>query len=237
MITTPQDYQELLYLIQDVNRQTQAILLPKDEIIYEVDLNSRTIQAPEFLSIVQDHNAETIYFKVNRYFDNVDLSNMTCVFCFQNANPDKYKNGFVYPVPFIDIETFKDENKMLLPWVIEGPATAFAGTVTFSIQFYKVEKVLNGMSEEEFEFRYGRKFNAAELAQAITQYIYNLNTLPAHSEVKYGIGDILVSTGTDENGNPILNENYSYDVDTVLDIYQRLTAIEQSREIYWLEMV
>ena len=67
--------------------------------------------------------------------------------------------------------------------------------------------------------------------------MYNLNTLPSRSEVKYGIGDILVSGGTDENGNLILNENYSYEVDTVLDIYQRLTAIEETRDIYWLEMV
>ena len=231
MITTPQDYQELLYRIQDVNRQQIAILLPKEETIFEVDLNTRTIQAPEFLSVETDHASETIYFKVDRFFDSVDLAkHATCVFCFKNADPDKNKRGYVYAPPFIDVTTFADENKILIPWVIEGPATAFAGTVSFSIQFYQVEKRYEGgRNLEEFKIFKGRLPTALEEAEADIVYIYNLNTIPSSSKVLHGIGDIL-----NEN-----NENYNYDTDTVLEIYRRIDNIEKLYDagLYWLEMV
>jgi hypothetical protein len=51
---------------------------------------------------------------------------------------------------------------MLFPWCIDGMATAAAGPVQYSIRFYKLDPS-------------GKKF------------IYNLNTLTATSEVKYGM--------------------------------------------------
>lgn len=163
MITTPADYLSLLYLIQDQNRQTVAITLPKDEQIYNIDLNKRTVEAPKFLSVEYDHNAETIYFKVDRYYDNVDLArdDIYIVIQYENADKNTKKRGYIYAPPFIDIQTLKDENKILFPWVIEGPATAYAGTVTFSIKFYR----LNFKGEYEF----------------------NLNTLTNKSQVLHGM--------------------------------------------------
>ena len=79
MITTPKDYLEYLHLIQNENFPTQAILLPTNENIYEIDLNTRSIQAPEILSAQRDHHAETVYFKVDRYFDNMDLTKTVCI--------------------------------------------------------------------------------------------------------------------------------------------------------------
>lgn len=163
MITTPKDYASLLYLLQDSNRQVTAIQLPSDEKIYNIDLNTRIIEAPQFLSVKQDHNAETIYFKVDRYFDNTDLSrsDISIVIQYENNDPDPKKRGFVYAPPFKDITTLEKEGKILFPWVIEGPATAFAGKVTFSIRFYK-------LNSKSF-------------------YEYNLNTLPCTSQVLHGM--------------------------------------------------
>ena len=79
MITTPEEYLQFLHLIQNNNIWTEEILLPTNERIYEIDLNSRKIQAPEFLSVETDHRAETIYFKVNRHFDQYDLLNSVCL--------------------------------------------------------------------------------------------------------------------------------------------------------------
>ena len=79
MITTPEEYIAKLYLIQNNNLPTVALLLPSDETIYNIDLNSRTIEAPEFLSTETDHFAETIYFKVDRYFDNMDSTKTICI--------------------------------------------------------------------------------------------------------------------------------------------------------------
>ena len=76
MITAREDYLDLLYRVQDPNRQDKIIKLPADEPIYEIDLDSRTIKAPKFLSVEYDHNSETIYFSVDRFFDNIDLSSL-----------------------------------------------------------------------------------------------------------------------------------------------------------------
>lgn len=162
MITVAQDYYELLYRIQDKNPPSVAVLLPKDEKIYKIDLEKRTIESPEYLSVELDHRAETIYFEVDRYFDGFDLANTCCVIQYINAEG----KGRIYPVPFYDISTVQD--KILFPWSIGGDATAAAGEVQYAIRFFKIDeegkyftynlntlktssKVLHGMSSNIFE--------------------------------------------------------------------------------------
>ena len=48
MITSAQEYFANLYRIQDQNPPTFALLLPSTEKIYDINLNARTIEAPEF---------------------------------------------------------------------------------------------------------------------------------------------------------------------------------------------
>lgn len=135
MVTNPRDYEEMLWQIQSNAPTKKALLLPKDEKIFDIDLNSRTIDVPEFLSVEKDHQAETIYFKFDRYYDHTDLTTKTCIIQYVNANGD----SFIYPVPFYDVETFGFEKKVLIPWCIQGAATAAAGIVKFAIRFYTVD--------------------------------------------------------------------------------------------------
>ena len=211
MITSPEDYLKLLYKIQDENRRTQAILLPKDETIYDVNLNTRKIQAPEFLSVNQDHNSETVYFKVDRYFDNMDLTNTVCLVQYVNQNAvnehGQPAGGFAYHVPFYDIDHFRDENKILLPWMIGGPATAAAGPIQFSLKFYLVEK----RDEENPDQQ--RKI------------IYELNTLAATSKILYGL-DVV---NNDE-------ENFIIPSSTVEQIYQDIDALKNIGGTYWIDL-
>ena len=85
MITNSDEYWKLLYLIQDRNNPAHTagaippIPVPSDESLFAIDLDSRTIEAPEFLSVKYDHKAETIFFIVDRYYDNMDLANTCCV--------------------------------------------------------------------------------------------------------------------------------------------------------------
>lgn len=168
MKTTSQEYCELLYQIQNTNQQTTIIPIPSDEPIYEINLNNRIIMGPSMLSVTNDHNAETIYFKCDRYFDTMDLANTNCVIQYQNANPSTADGGFIYPVPFIDTTTFAAEHKIAFPWVIEGPATAYSGNVTYSIKFYILSE--NGQD-----------------------FIYVLNTIPCTGKVLKGM-DVLKTT-------------------------------------------
>lgn len=207
MITAPQDFMDYLYEIQNNNAPTKAILLPKDETIYEIDLDTRTIYAPEFLSVEKDHYAETIFFKVDRYFDNMDLTNTVCVIQYINENakdseglPEK---GRLYAVPFYDttyFTKFDEEDKILFPWCIGGPATAAAGNVKFSIRFYKLNAD-------------GSKF------------VYNLNTKPANSKVLHGMNVIVPD-----------NENFIFMPSQVEEIFNDLAKTRKESKLYWIDV-
>lgn len=175
MITSAEDYFDHLLEIQNKNFPKKAILLPTDEKIYEIDLNTRTIHAPKFLSLTKDHNAETIYFKFNRYFDNMDLTNTVCLIQYENKNAVNKDgdpaHGFTYLVPFYDTTYYKDEDKVLIPWIITAPVTAASGPVEFAVRFY----LLNDDG---------------------SKYIYSLNTIPAISQVLHGMN---VDNGNNEN--------------------------------------
>jgi hypothetical protein len=130
-----QDYLSQLYIIQSQNPPS-LVLFPKEKRIYDVDLTTRTIEAPEFLSVSHDHKAETIYFRVDRFHGYMDLSNTICV--VQYITPDGAVH--IYPVPFYDVVTERNEKKMLFPWCIDGAATQFQGDVKYSIRFFLVEE-------------------------------------------------------------------------------------------------
>lgn len=166
MITTAADYYGLLYRIQDKNAPSLATLLPSDENIYEIDLNTRTIEAPDFISVSSDHLAEIVYFKCPRYADNMDLASTVGVVEYVNAKGQ----AFVYAIPFYDVDTCsrynpdtkEEEDYILFPWAIDGGATAAAGTLTFAIRFYKLN-------------------SGGESLQ------YNLNLIPQQTKVLAGL--------------------------------------------------
>ena len=190
MITTPQEYYEKLAQIDELSKAQIALLMPKDEQIYNIDLNARTIDAPEFLSVEADHRAETIYFLVDRFYDNVDLSTTNCVIHYINADGE----ARVYPVPYFDIETYGTENKMIIPWLIEGAATKSKGKIYYAVKFFLFDHEANKVT-------------------------YELNTLIASSNILHGmdIGDALHEFNieevyetiyqTDDDGNIVLDEN------------------------------
>ena len=156
MITNSNDYEKLLWQIQSNAPIQKAILLPTDEQIYDIDLNTRKVSVPKYLSVKDDHQAETIYFKFDRFYENMDLSTTGCIIKYINAE----KNSFIYPVPFYDIHTAGAENKIIIPWCIQGQATKKAGTIKFSVCFFKIN--------EDHELS------------------YTLNTLVAESEILQG---------------------------------------------------
>lgn len=168
MVTQPKDYEEKLWQIQSNAPTTKAILLPTDEEIYNIDLNARTIAVPKFLSVEKDHQAEVIYFQFDRYYDRIDLTTKCCVIQYTNAAG----NSYIYPVPFYDVVTFADANKVIIPWCIQGAATAEAGIVKFAVSFYSIDPVTHTIS-------------------------YCLNTLVAQGEVLAGQNETELQDYTD----------------------------------------
>lgn len=160
MYTDSKEYIQLLYRIQDTNAPSLAVLAPSYEPFFEIDLETREIHAPEILSVKADHRSETIYFKVARWYDGMDLTNTCCIIQYINAAGE----GRIYPVPFYDIDTCSGEERdtILFPWVIDGEATKVAGEVKYSVRFFKVDSTGNYL-------------------------LYNLNTLPTTGKVEKGI--------------------------------------------------
>ena len=143
MITSQQDYEKALAKIQaEHNFPIVASFIDKVDgfkdgekdplSVYSIDLNTRQIDAPEYLSVENDHQAETIYFKINRYFGHIDLSNMVFMIQYKNARLECYN----YLVPYIDIAY--ENGYIYFPWCIESPATRFAGKVTYALKIFYV---------------------------------------------------------------------------------------------------
>lgn len=249
MITSAQEYYENLYRIQDENPPTFALLLPSTERIYEVDLNSRTIEAPEYLSVETDHKAEAIYFKMPRYFDGVDLTTKTTVIQFENAAGE----GHVYVVPFYDVETADRlgigaeegvKQIILFPWLIDNRVAKQKGTVKFSLRIFELS---------EFDSN--------------VNVVYSLSTLASESKILHGIDlneDTLYSVVTltennyesgsyyikDDRGNYVIDnrdefhagETY-YILNDIDDDTHAATFLEQmidlgrqaaERDVYWV---
>ena len=84
MIATAEEYLQQLWQLYDGNVPTKAIMLPRDETIYQIDLNTRTIKAPYLSGITKDQNAETFYFIADRFHGEIDLVNTACLVYYKN---------------------------------------------------------------------------------------------------------------------------------------------------------
>lgn len=165
MITPSQEYYQALYRIQHSNFPLdwkEIPPLPSNEPIYEIDLNTRTIEAPKSVGVLKDQNAEIIYFRCNRYYDTIDLSETCCVIQFFNAE----KKDRFYPVPFYGYVSTDEEEYMLIPWLIDQSVTEIQGSIEFAIRFYQI-------SEDEKTF------------------LFSLNTLPATTKVLRGMNTVV----------------------------------------------
>ena len=140
MITEPSEFRQRLQEIQNSVKITFAHL-PSNEPRFIIDANSRKINIPfefSFLGVIGDHKAETIYFEIDRYFDDVDLSEHTCVIQFINKNPQTLKfNEGLYPVTTMDVNSI--DGKIIFGWNIMNDATQIAGDIHFSIRFYSID--------------------------------------------------------------------------------------------------
>jgi hypothetical protein len=112
--------------------------LPYAHNIYDVDLNTRTIHGPEFISVQRDHKSEVIYFKVDRFIDYMDLANTVCVIEYIIPGTED-RIPYIYIVPFFDTTKFIAEKKMIFPWVVGGPATQAGGTIEYAIRFFRTD--------------------------------------------------------------------------------------------------
>ena len=136
-----QYYQQHPYyaLLKSISDKTIALEVQKNLLsvnLFRIDLNAREIIAPvgylDFIGVVGEHKAETITFEVDRYYEDVDLADMTIVIEYINADGE----GRVSPVLARDFTTF--DGKILFDWIIDQDFFRTAGEVQFDVRFYMV---------------------------------------------------------------------------------------------------
>lgn len=167
------DYYETLLDIQknyrSANLKFPLYTTEGDEVLsvqplIDIDLNKREILLPseyqDFLSMERDHYAETVYFRVDRYFEDVDLFRTVIVVEYIDATGE---NARIFPVALKDI--YSEPGKIIFAWCIGNEATRVAGTIKFAVRFYLVNQ-----QEKKFD--------------------YNLNTQPQYGNILHGMDEI-----------------------------------------------
>lgn len=180
-IIKEQDFLSNLHAIQSYNPPS-FVLFSGTKKTYDIDLETRTINPPKTLSVTKDHESETIYFRVDRYHDYMDLSNTVCV--IQYRIPGKKKEASttkLYVVPFYDLVTDRVNNKMIIPWCVDGNVTKYSGMVNFSIRFFITEEY------EENEIILDSEGKEVTTPVKKFRLLYNLTTQETQSEVVNGM--------------------------------------------------
>lgn len=161
-ITSLDEYFSYIEDLNIINRR--YTILPLDEDPFVIDANTRTITVPKSfrdngISVQGDEAAETIYFKIDRFFDATDLDMMDIYIQWRSSEVDE--NGKpvekVSPIWVKDIES--QPGYIIFGWAISSKATAVEGKIQFSVRFFKYDE------EEE-------------------RLTYSLATLPCTAEIK-----------------------------------------------------
>lgn len=114
------------------------LMLPLDEPAFEIDANSRTINIPaDFkksgVSVQGDVVAETLFFRIDRFFDYMDFLEADAFVQWKLPNGEEGASI----IPYIDYESEQFQGKIILVWPLTQRVTGQAGNLTFSIRFLK----------------------------------------------------------------------------------------------------
>lgn len=215
-----EEYKSLIGNLKDPNYFTKYPLIPADETIYEIDLNARTIQAPKFVGVEDDYNVEIVWFKADRFFENIDLFESTILLRYSNASNKNYVS-LVSPMVITDNKTNssnqnpseiyansnnilisdeKGSEKILIPWVISNNVTEKNGTVTFAFQFFRLD---------------GNQ----------TKFEYVLNTQTAKTTV---LSSFI--------GDKESNKEFTLEPDELKQLYENYSVLSGKYELYWIEV-
>lgn len=116
------------------------IMMPMDEEVFGIDLNTRTISIPTTFSkiggVQADQMAELVIFETDRYFDYMDLANTFIYVQWQLPNAN-HTTGATY-IDMKDLES--NPGKIRFAWPLHDVITQYDGIVKFSVRFYLIEK-------------------------------------------------------------------------------------------------
>ena len=241
MITTVEEYYKNLGLIQDANYPSQALLIPKDEFIYEIDLNTRTIKAPNYLGVEKDHVAETIFFITDRFFCGIDLANTSCLVQYVNAKGE----GRFFPVPFYDVTTYsgRDENKRyILAHVTyanyeRGKYYVFKDKeyIISNTAFDPNETYYSYIDQPKILFPWHISGEATAAAGEIEYSIRFYKTDPTGKYFEYSLNTKTAKSRIMEGMETTEEQELQYTADALSMINHKVDLLARDYQLYWIE--
>lgn len=240
MSTTDTNYTTLLQEIQNSTSPT-FVNFGLDKPRFIINTNTRQIEIPtefSFLSVRYNHNAETIYFEIDRYFEGEDLSNHTCIVQFANKDSSKKQEG-IYVVKEMDMDSYED--KIVFKWEVENDATQIVGDITFSIRFYTVDSeghftysfntlpatsnildTLNTTSEYDKTNPSALEFCVSKITSLANSVLFTQQELTEEQKKQARLNIGVVLEEDDENSSTT-DINYTYDGDNESDTHTWIT--------------
>lgn len=164
-------------------------MLPVNEEYFQINANERRIKIPDNfklhgIGVQGDQIAETLYFRVNRYFDHMDLNN-TNIYIQWTYLDEKgiVVNSGTCADWVRDITS--DPNYLIFGWVIKDDITENAGTIRFSIRFVqwddKKENIIYSLGTLEHQLVVNKALRVDLNLAAIEQNIMETERLMSAS--------------------------------------------------------
>lgn len=147
MAETLDRYISLLETIQSTT-SAETVSIASDEAereeakkhLINIDWNTRAVTLPsaysQYIGVVSDHRAATVFFSADRYFDSVDLAKLNFSIEFVNAANE----GRIYPVVDFDLS---EPGKIMFGWKLGYEATKKSGQIQFIVHVYSVDPQLH----------------------------------------------------------------------------------------------
>lgn len=224
--TSIQEYFAYIKDIHDLGGK-KFLMLPLDEPVFEVDADKREITVPAVfkkngISVKGDEIAESLIFKINRFFDYQDLNEMKVRVQWENAD----KEQGVSEIFAVDADRSADY--LYLMWPLTHNITKSPGTIKFSLRFYTAleggtlayswsTKIAAATINDGHNFNItGGDIAVDDASGLFANAINNSTTTASETAAQPGF----IFNLNDHTGDPKSGiENADYQNDTVLEAY------------------
>lgn len=138
-ITTLEEYFAHIKELSKLDKK--YTILPLDEEVFEINANTRQITVPPTfkkhgVGVQGDQVAEIVYFRVDRFFDAMDLNETEIYIQWETAPDSKGVVSKGLSKEYVrDIES--DPGNIIFGWPISSEITEHPGNVKFSVRFFK----------------------------------------------------------------------------------------------------
>ena len=169
------DYYSFLSVVREAGL-FNLLRIPVEEEMFEIDPNTRKITIPQHfqkngLGVSGDNNAEIVYFRIPRFFDEMDLA--LCANTLEDGTPlgecvilwTYSDNGRTTTAGIKAYAIDVSEDEIIFGWVITNKLTTYAGNFSFAVR-------ISMWTLDEHNTK---------------TYTYSFNTLPATGFIQTGI--------------------------------------------------